>query len=36
MDKQPDLNDYEDLLPPEDNFEEEDAANAKNGNASKK
>lgn len=35
MEKQPDLNDYEDLLPPEDNFEEEEA-NAKNGNASKK
>lgn len=34
MDKQPDLNDYEDLLPPEDNFDEEDAN--KNGNAAKK
>jgi hypothetical protein len=35
MDKQPDLNDYEDLMPPEDNFEEEEANN-KNGNAAKK
>ena len=35
MEKQPDLNDYEDLLPPEDNFEE-DEANKQNGNAAKK
>jgi len=35
MDK-PELNDYEDLLPPEDNFGEEEEANNKNGNAAKK
>ena len=38
MDNQPDLGDYEDLLPPEDNFDEGDNANGTtNGdNAAKK
>jgi len=42
MDNQPDLGDYEDLLPPEDNFDEDvNGANAANGsgaggNAAKK
>jgi ATP-dependent RNA helicase UAP56/SUB2 len=37
MDNQPDLGDYEDLLPPEDNFDEQNNGNAKkNGDAAKK
>jgi len=37
MDQQPDLGDYEDLLPPEDNFEEGDANGTATGdNAAKK
>ena len=36
MDNQPDLGDYEDLLPPEDNFDENEAnGNAKGDNAKK-
>jgi hypothetical protein len=35
MDNQPDLGDYEDLLPPEENFDEQDT-NQKNGDAAKK
>jgi hypothetical protein len=34
MDQQPDLGDYEDLLPPEDNFD--DADNKGDKNAAKK
>lgn len=35
MDKPLDLKDYEDYLPPDDNFEE-DVVQTKNGNAAKK
>lgn len=35
MDNQPDLGDYEDLMPPDDNFDDQDA-NQKNGDAAKK
>lgn len=33
---QPDLGDYEDLMPPEDNFDDQDANAKKNGDAAKK
>jgi hypothetical protein len=36
MENQPDLGDYEDLLPPEDDFNDKDAGAAGDANAAKK